>query len=228
MPTIPPPVAVAVLCAVMREPSSRALDVTHPGCHFFDVTGSVATWAGKTVPLPCNKYDHTCYTKKLVVLMNELLATSHEVFYYVESDNALCAPLSVLSDLAGRYMLRHPNSPGLITTGVGASGWLFDRAWAKAWVASATSCTEWCYCPDCIAAFLRSPPRATTRVVLNQHVTVADSRSGLSRNNNPLPRCYQVRSQSGINKFDFFDTKACTHHDISPCQTQNWGIFAGH
>lgn len=225
--TTPPPVALAVLCAVMREPGVRSMDTLHPGCHFFDVDGATATWGGSNVALPCERYDGVCYTQKLVVLMEKMLETAHEVFYYVEADHALCVPLATIELVAGRYMAARAH-PLLITTGIGASGWLFNREWARSWVLSAKACVKWCACPDCIAALLPTAGRATTRVVLTQHVAAPAVKSGLSSNNKRLPRCMEVRRHSGLNGFDFFDAAKCPGRDLSPCGNDEWGVFAGH
>lgn len=215
-------VKAAVLCAVMRQPNERPLDTVHPGCRFFDVTGAAAQWAGREVALPCSGYTAVCYTRKLAVLMDALLATPSEFFYYVEADHTLCARPTVVGQLARRYL--GPNGTELVTTGIGASGWLFTRRWAAAFAAAARGCTKWCACPDCIAAMLPLP-RATTRVVLTQH-SVA-SRHGLSRNDKHLPRCYQKRVESGMLGFDLFDHEACALQDVSPCATGGQQILEG-
>lgn len=210
-----------VLCVVMREPRVRLLDTVHPGCRFFDVTGATAQWAGRTVQLPCSKYSPTCYTKKLSVLFSEMLAEPHDAFYYVEADHTKCASRKMISQFAQTYL---GDQAELITTGIGASGWLFTRRWANAFIEAATKCNEWCYCPDCIAALLPLP-RSTTRVVLTQHSVV--SRQGLNQNTNHLPRCFEQRVESGMNKFDFFDHKKCKTKDISPCFGAG-NLLAGH
>lgn len=223
MKTVPPAAALTVLCAVMREPQLRPTDIVHQGCHFFDINRHKAHWAGDTIDLPCSEYTGTCYTKKLAVLLQRMLETNHDFFYYVESDHHICTPMATLETLAARYMVN--TEYGLITTGIGASGWLFTRHWAQHYLEALTTCTEWCACPDCIAALLQQP-RATTRVVLTQH-SVANKK-GLNENNKPLPRCYQKRTEFGLNRFDFFDHTNCKHADITPCTSKNWGIFTGH
>jgi len=222
--TIPPPAAITVLCAVMREPEIRPLDTLHPGCFFFDVTNNKAEWRGSTIELPCKEYSHECYTQKLATLIKELLKTEYDYFYYVESDHALCVPLDFIEVLAARYMAVY-NGPDLITTGVGASGWLFTRKWAISFLENIMTCSKYCYCPDCIAAWMHLP-RATTRVVLTQHSI--QSRSGLNKNSGLLPRCHQKRVASGLNGFDFFDHTRCHHKDISPCPAREWGLLANH
>lgn len=223
MPALPAAAAISVLCVVMREPRVRPTDIVHQGCHFFDIEGHKAQWAGDTVVLPCNQYTGACYTKKLTMLLFKLLETNHDFFYYVESDHYMCTPMATLETLAARYMV--DTEYGLITTGIGASGWLFSRQWAKEYLRALQSCTKWCSCPDCIAAMLPQP-RATTRVMLTQH-SVAN-KVGLNKNTNALPRCYQKRTEFGLNHFDFFDHAKCRHADISPCTSNDRGIFAGH
>jgi hypothetical protein len=221
--TVPPPSAVTVYCVVMRETHVRSMDIVHPGCRFFDVDKNVARWNELTVRLPCSGYNKQCYTKKLAVLIENLLTTGHDYFYYVESDTVPCVPMDVVSELASRYM----HKIDLLTTGIGASGWIFTRRWAVAYLRELRACTKWCYCPDCIAA-LMTLPRATTRVVLAQHVSNADIKSGLSKNDKHLPRCMETRVDFGMNGFDFFDRDACAHNDVSPCKVKNWGILSGH
>ena len=223
--TIPYPAGITFLCAVMREPGVRPLNTVHPGCHFFDVANDVAEWRGDTVKLPCSDYSHECYTKKLAVLVRELLLTEYDFFYYVESDHTLCVPHEFIGALAARYMAVPREAPELITTGIGASGWLFTRRWAEAYLTELTGCSKWCYCPDCIAALMELP-RATTRVVLTQHSV--GSRAGLSTNDKLLPRCHQKRVKYGLNRFDFFDHAACRYRDISPCPQREWGLLSGH
>ena len=144
-------------------------------------------------------------------------------FYYIESDHTLCVQHEFIGALAAWYMA--VPVPDLITTGIGASGWLFTRKWAEAYLRELTGCSRWCSCPDCIAALMELP-RATTRVVLTQHSI--GSRSGLSKNNKHLPRCHQKRVEYGLNRFDFFDHVACRHRDVSPCPAREWGLLSDH
>ena len=223
MPTMPVAATISVLCAVMRQPRNRPTDVVHPGCFFFDVDGLTAEWAGGTVQVPCSEYSGTCYTQKLAVLFGKLLETEHDFFYYVESDHYMCTDLKMLETIAARYMVN--TGVELITTGIGASGWLFTRVWANNYLAALHACTKWCFCPDCIAALLPDV-RATTRVLLTQHSV--NFKKGLHVNPKPLPRCYQKRTEFGLNGFDFFNHVHCTHADITPCTLKNWGILSGH
>jgi hypothetical protein len=214
---------ISLLCAVMREPSARPSDTYQRGCHFFDVTGSTAEWRGAAIQLPCSEYSHQCYTKKLEVMFQHLLKTPYDVFYYVEADHIVCASLKVAKRLAQAYMPKYQ----LITTGIGASGWLFTRQWAKEYIAALRSCNKWCYCPDCIAALLKQP-RATTRLVLTQHVADANTKEGLSKNDKVLPRCFQKRIEYGLNKFDWFDHIMCRNRDVTPCDQPERRILYGH
>lgn len=222
--TVSRPALVTVLCAVMREPGRRPLDTFQPGCSFFDVTDNVAEWRGSTIALPCTEYSHVCYTKKLTLLFKELLKTEYDYFYYVESDNTLCVGLEFIESLAARYMTVK-DGPELITTGIGASGWLFTRKWAEVFLEDLNKCSRHCLCPDCIAAMMNLP-RATTRVILTQHSVY--SREGLHKNSGHLPRCHEKRVASGLNGFDFFDHIKCHHKDISPCSTFQWGLLNPH
>ena len=104
MKTVPPAAALTVLCAVMREPQIRPTDIVHQGCHFFDINGHKAHWAGDTIDLPCSEYTSTCYTKKLAVLLQRMLETNHDFFYYVESDHHICTPMATLETLAARFI----------------------------------------------------------------------------------------------------------------------------
>lgn len=189
------------------------MDTLHPGCVFLDVFKDHATWMGTDVSVPCYEYTDVCYTHKLIKLFKLMLATDHDVFYYVESDHAIC-DLPVIRKLATAYL---SESLPLITTGIGASGWLFNRKWATAYVREAQACTKWCFCPDCIAATLPLP-RATTRVVLTQHTIMGATGLTVKQGQHKmLPRCYQKRTESGLNRFDFFDHNRCHDADVSPC-----------
>ena len=214
---------VSLLCVVMREPSVRSLDTYQRGCHFFDVSGNMAEWRGSPVSLPCQEYSNTCYTQKLEVLFKQLLKTPHDVFYYVEADHLTCASFKVVKQLAQAYMPKYQ----LITTGIGASGWLFTREWAREYITAIQTCDKWCYCPDCIAAFLEMP-RATTRLVLTQHTSGSKAKAGLSKNDKMLPRCFQKRVKSGLNKFDWFDHNRCYKRDITPCDQAERYILRDH
>ena len=226
LPTIPVASSqVKLLCVVMREPSIRPLDNVHPNCHFFDVSENTATWWGSQVKLPCQTYTSECYTKKLAILFVNLLKTNYTHFYYVESDHTLCVHHNVIERLAYNYMVT-AQSPQLITTGIGASGWLCTRTWASKFLENLKTCKKWlCGCPDCIAA-LMALPRATTRVMLTQHSI--QNKIGLNKNNKLLPRCFQKRTEYGLNKFDFFDHSACHLRDISPCTNVERNLFVGH
>ena len=206
----------------MRESSVRPLDTVHPGCFYFDVNKNKASWRGKMVQLECSGYNSSCYTKKLGTLMAELLKTNYDFFYYVEYDHTMCVDMDIIKQLADHYL---KNGLQLITTGIGASGWLFTRFWAEEYMKALQQCSKWCYCPDCIAALL-AQSRATTRVVLTQHSLI--SRTGLNTNDKLLPRCFEIRKEYGLNKFDYFDHKKCKQNDISPCPTHNKNLFYGH
>lgn len=217
------PVNNRIVCVVMREPEVRALDTVHPGCAFFDIYGSTAHWRGEAVSLPCSGYNSACYTKKLAVLIEKLLETSLDYFYYLENDTSMCITLKMLKRFTA-YLAPHTSNE-LLTTGIGASGWLFTRKWAEMFLHDLRTCGKWCHCPDCVAALVRLP-RATTRLVVVQHIAQAQAKVGLNSNDKHLPRCMEKRRFSGMNKFDFFDHEECALHDITPCGQQNRDFFS--
>ena len=72
---------------------------------------------------PCQKYSIECYAQKILQVFSYILRKfpSVEYFFYVEADNNLCVPMTMVKDLAlneKRYF---------INTGIGFSGWIMSR-----------------------------------------------------------------------------------------------------
>jgi len=72
---------------------------------------------------PCQGYSIKCYRQKILQIFSYVLRTfpSVDYYFYVEADNDLCVPMSMVKDLAlteERYF---------INTGIGFSGWIMSR-----------------------------------------------------------------------------------------------------
>ena len=72
---------------------------------------------------PCQKYSIECYAQKILQVFSYVLREfpSVEYYFYVEADNDLCVPMTMVKDLAlkeKRYF---------INTGIGFSGWIMSR-----------------------------------------------------------------------------------------------------
>jgi len=72
---------------------------------------------------PCQKYSIECYRQKVLQVFSYILREfpSVEYYFYVEADNDLCVPMTMVRDLAlkeKRYF---------INTGIGFSGWIMSR-----------------------------------------------------------------------------------------------------
>jgi len=72
---------------------------------------------------PCQKYSIECYALKILQVFSYVLRKfpSVEYYFYVEADNSLCVPMTMVRDLAlteERYF---------INTGIGFSGWIMSR-----------------------------------------------------------------------------------------------------
>ncbi len=72
---------------------------------------------------PCQEYSIECYAQKILQVFSYVLRKfpSVEYYFYVEADNDLCVPMSMVKDLAlteKRYF---------INTGIGFSGWIMSR-----------------------------------------------------------------------------------------------------
>ena len=72
---------------------------------------------------PCQAYSIECYRHKVLQVFSYILREfpSVEYYFYVESDNDLCVPMTMVRDLAlkeKRYF---------INTGIGFSGWIMSR-----------------------------------------------------------------------------------------------------
>lgn len=206
----------ALYCVVMREVIHRELSVDQSGCHFFDIHDSFITWNGTKYSLPCREYSHNCYKKKLLhlfktVFLNSAYSNSH--FMYIESDNRLCLDITILENLTKIH------NPTLMLTGMGASGWIFNRVFARAFVKNYEKSSS--TCPDCVAATLWKNMWISTRLALVEHVADSSERSGLSKNNKHLPRCLEIKYYSGMANFDFFNHDECARNDVSPCHIKS-------
>jgi hypothetical protein len=72
---------------------------------------------------PCQTYSIECYRQKVLQVFSYVLREfpSVEYYFYVEADNDLCVPMTMVRDLAlkeKRYF---------INTGIGFSGWIMSR-----------------------------------------------------------------------------------------------------
>jgi len=72
---------------------------------------------------PCQKYSIECYRQKILQVFSYVLRKfpNVEYYFYVEADNNLCVPMTMVRDLAlneKRYF---------INTGIGFSGWIMSR-----------------------------------------------------------------------------------------------------
>lgn len=203
-------------CIVMREVMQRELSVDQQGCHFFDIHDSFITWNGSTHALPCKEYSHNCYKKKLILLFKMVILNpvhQETYFMYIESDNRLCVNLNVIDNLTTLH------KPTLMLTGMGASGWVFNRVFARRFLNVYEKGDS--TCPDCVAATLWKNMWISTRLVLVEHVADASLRSGLSKNNKHLPRCLEIKYYSGMAKFDLYNHNACARNDVSPCHIKS-------
>jgi len=76
---------------------------------------------------PCQVYSIGCYREKVLQVFSYILRKfpSVEYYFYVEADNDLCVPMTMVKDLAlteQRYF---------INTGIGFSGWIMSREFLK-------------------------------------------------------------------------------------------------
>jgi hypothetical protein len=80
--------------------------------------------AKQQAPAPCQKYDLLCYKSKIIQVFELVLQQNPttEYFFYMEADNELCSTLTEIRRLAYEYQ-RY-----FITTGIGFSGWIMQRA----------------------------------------------------------------------------------------------------
>mmetsp|Transcript_11490 Transcript_11490/g.29077 ORF Transcript_11490/g.29077 Transcript_11490/m.29077 type:complete len:541 (+) Transcript_11490:185-1807(+) len=80
-------------------------------------------YAAEKNEAPCQKYSIECYAQKILQVFSYVLREfpSVKYYFYVEADNDLCVPMTMVKDLAlteKRYF---------INTGIGFSGWIMSR-----------------------------------------------------------------------------------------------------
>jgi len=131
-------------------------------------------------------------------------------FFYYEADNTLCTTLLDLHRIAAKY--QRP----IILTGIGASGWLMQRAWMERFIDKYARVSG--VCPDCVAATM---PHWTTYykyLVSHQH---RSAEAGLTvkpgHAAKHLPRCHEPhrsRFDRG-DSWDYFEADGC---DVYPCK----------
>jgi hypothetical protein len=82
----------------------------------------------------CQGYSKQCYRSKFLKVIRYLLAHQRNdggdnnieyYYFYMESDNDLCVPLSDIRDLAFEYQ-RY-----FVSTGIGASGWIMSQTFLE-------------------------------------------------------------------------------------------------
>ena len=72
---------------------------------------------------PCQKYSIECYAEKIKQVFSYVLREfpSVQYYFYIEADNDLCVPMTMVKDLALR------EKRYFINTGIGFSGWIMSR-----------------------------------------------------------------------------------------------------
>ena len=226
-PQRPPPLAAwtpewrrRVYCVSLRE-TTRQVDVAERGCHFADFDAErrevVMTPEGVRVPhAGCWDFSRPCHQPKLLSVLQHLqtLPLAYEYFYLVDSDNDICVSLDVVSRLAHAYQ------PYLLLTGLGTSGWLFDRAFLRDYTTvlmanqSVPSCL---FSPDELVAVRFTGCYLMSRLHLVAHST-GPGKDGLHHITKHLPRCPEMQKDGGgWSAFGCFDNRACGDLDVFPC-----------
>ena len=221
-----------VYCIVLRE-YVRQVDVSQPNCHFIDFVPhlgrAVLNPEGKLLPYTgCWEYSRFCHQHKLLLALRHLqsLPPVYEYFFLVDADNIFCVSLDVISQLAYAYR------PYLLMTGMGTSGWLFDRAFLQNYtkVLAEFEVVDNCpYCPDFLVAKKFQGCWLVSRLHLVQHIA-GNQRLGLNQEsvegdrNKHLPRCLSMPTQWGFWAFGCYDMNACGDSDTFPC-FQDYGVL---
>lgn len=193
-------------------------------------------------PAVCSRYVILCYKKKIIQVMMHLLEhTNATYFFYMESDNELCVPMTEIRDLAYRHR-RY-----FIGTGIGFSGWIMNRTFIEdfleAYIPPHKHANE---SPDPIGARLLMEKKewTVTRNYLVSHtikegfgmssLTVGrkDRKTGEVKETKHLPRCLEPKrtkwfewenSTEDMHGWDFFDADDCPPEtEIYPCRPDQY------